>query len=99
MGHRQWALDFISFTHGVNPGGCKRIALISIESHPLAPFTIVEAPSGKRTTFRPMKYYESWIVRACDELVEWRIVDDPADKRYQEVTPLLWQRGLTPRSS
>jgi hypothetical protein len=89
---KQWVFDFIAQTHNSLQPSCHNLVLDSIEHHPLRPFSIQEGSTGKFTTFRPQKYLESWFITVCDKKIEWRIVDDPDDKRYEAVTPLLWKQ-------
>lgn len=90
---QQWVLDFIAFTHSSTIGTCEKLVLLERADHPLAPFTILAGYNGQKITYRPRKYHESWYLQACGEKVEWRVIDDPDEKQYQEITPLLWKRG------
>jgi hypothetical protein len=93
LGDRYWVLDFIALFNGRAPSNCHRFELLRLERHPLGPVSVLEGASSQVTTIRPQHYHEAWFVRACDVPQEWRILDDPDDKRYLPVTPILWKRG------
>ncbi len=92
-GDRYWVLDFIALFDGRAPTNCHHFELLRLERRPLGPVTIRERASSEVTTMRPQQYHEAWFVRACEIPEEWRILDDPDDKRYLPVTPILWKRG------
>ena len=89
---KQWVVDFIAQSHNSLQPSCHNLVFDSIEHRPLKPFTIQEMYSGKLITYRPQKYLESWFITVCGKKVEWRIIDDPDDKRFAEVTPLLFKQ-------
>lgn len=93
LGDRYWVLDFIALFDGRAPTNCHHFSLLRLERRPMGPVSVRERASNEVVTMRPQQYHEAWFVRACEVSEEWRVLDDPDDKRYLPVTPILWKRG------
>lgn len=84
-----WTIDFIAVTEAGGISPCSDLKAVDFQRLELKPFSIFDDAKKQRTTYAPAAYNESWTVLACGQRRQWRVHDDPADKKNPH-TVLLW---------
>ena len=94
-----WIVNFIAVsetqgTAGMRP--CTSLTAQRLVPLPLKPFAILRMlPTQAVAHYAPREYNEAWFVDACGKTREWRVFDDPNDRK-NPLTVILWNANEVP---